>query len=267
MSFLTDLTEKLIEPLRLPEAQAITNLDDPMATILHGKIIRRKRFLSGIYKDFYKQLERGLGTVGRGATLVELGSGGGFIKDVIPSVVTSDILQVPNVDVRFSGEQMPFRDESVDAFLMINVFHHIKEPREFLRELDRSLKPRGRILMIEPANTAWGRFVTTHFHHEDFDPTADWKIEGDGPLSQANGALPWIVFRRDREIFERGFPKLRVTAFEPQMPFKYLLSGGLSMRQLLPGACYGLVDGIEWLLRPFNRWIGMFYYVALHKGQ
>jgi SAM-dependent methyltransferase len=262
---MSSLTEKLIESLRLPESRAITNLDDPMATILHGQIIRRKRFLFEVYRDFYKRLENGLGAVDRGSRVVELGSGGGFIKEVMPSVVTSDILQVPHVDVRFSAERMPFGDRSVDAFLMINVFHHIKQPLEFLRELDRSLKPRGRILMIEPSNTVWGRFITTNFHHEDFDPTAGWKIEGDGPLSQANGALPWIVFSRDREIFEREFPTLRITAFEPHMPLKYLISGGLSVRQLLPSACYPLVDSLERVLRPFNRWFGMFYYVALSK--
>jgi SAM-dependent methyltransferase len=263
MSF---LTEMVVGALKLPEARAITDLDDPMATILHGQIIRRKPFLFQLYTEFYRRLEAGLGALGRDSTVVELGSGGGFIKSVIPSVVTSDILQVPDVDLRFSVERMPFGDESVDAFLMINVFHHVKEPRAFLRELDRTLRPRGRILMIEPSNTVWGRFISSHFHHEDFDPTSDWKIEGEGPLSQANGALPWIVFSRDRAIFEREFPHLRITAVEPHTPLKYLVSGGLSIRQLLPGPCYRLVDGLERVLRPFNRWLGMFYYVALSKG-
>ena len=263
MSF---LMEMVVGALKLPESRAITNLDDPIATILHGQIIRRKPFLFRLYEEFYRRLETGLGAVGHDSTVVELGSGGGFIKQVIPTVVTSDILQVPDVDLRFSAERMPFAEESVDAFLMINVFHHVKEPRAFLRELDRTLRPRGRILMIEPSNTAWGRFVSTHFHHEDFDPTSGWRIEGQGPLSQANGALPWIVFSRDRAIFEREFPRLRITAVEPHTPLKYLISGGLSIRQLMPGSCYRLVDGLEWVLRPFNRWLGMFYYVALSKS-
>jgi len=263
---LSFFTEKIVGSLRLPESRAITNLDDPMATILHGQIIRRKRFLFRVYRDFYTRLANGLEAVGRGSTVVELGSGGGSIKDVIPAAVTSDILDVPDVDVRFSAERMPFGAESVDAFLMINVFHHVKEPRAFLHELERSLKPRGRILMIEPANTVWGRFVSTRFHHEEFDATAGWRIEGDGPLSQANGALPWIVFSRDRPIFEREFPNLAITRFEPHTPLKYLVSGGLSIRQLLPGACYPVVDGLERMLRPCNRWLGMFYYVALSKG-
>jgi SAM-dependent methyltransferase len=261
--FLNDL---VLGALRLPESRGLTNLDDPAATILHGRIIRRKPFLFRLYREFYRRLRSGLGVVGHGSTVIELGSGGGFIKDVIPSAVTSDILPVPDVDLRFSVERMPFGDASVDAFLMINVFHHVKEPRAFLEELDRALKPHGKVLMIEPANTVWGRFVSSRFHHEDFDTAAGWRIDGDGPLSQANGALPWIVFRRDRALFQREFPGLRIAAIEPHTPFKYLISGGLSFRQLLPGGCYRLVDGVERLLRPFNRWLGMFYYVALSKG-
>jgi SAM-dependent methyltransferase len=263
MSFLTDI---VVGALKLPEARAITNLDDPRATILHGRIIRRKPFLFRLYTEFYRRLEKGLGVIGHDSTLVELGSGGGFFKDIVPSVVTSDILMVPDVDLHFSVERMPFGDESIDAFLMINVFHHVKEPKQFLRELDRTLKPGGRILMIEPSNTVWGRFISSHFHHEGFDPTSGWKIGGQGPLSEANGALPWIVFSRDRAVFEREFPRLRITAFEPHTPLKYLVSGGLSIRQLLPGFCYWLVDGFERMLQPFNRWLGMFYYVALSKG-
>lgn len=257
--------DTLVGSLRLPEARLIADLDDPRTTILHGRIIRRKPFLFRLYTEFYARLAQGLAGASSVAKVVELGSGGGFIKEVLPGVVTSDILQVPGVDVRFSAEHMPFGDASIDAFLMINVFHHVKDARAFLRELDRSLKPRGRIVMIEPANTAWGRFISTRFHHEDFDPAAGWHIEGDGPLSRANGALPWIVFDRDREKFEREFPGLRLTTFDPHTPLKYLVSGGLTIRQLLPGICYRLVAGVEWLLRPFNGWLGMFYDVALTK--
>ena len=259
------LKDRLIDALRLPESRTITDLDDPSATVVHAQIIRRKKFLSEVYRDFYGRLKNALGPIGAGAVIVELGSGGGFIKEVIPSVITSDVLSVPNVDLRFSGQRMPFGDTSVDAFLMFDVFHHIKDPRGFLRELDRTLKPGGRILMIEPSNTVWGRFINTNFHHEAFDPSSGWEIDGEGPMSHANGALPWIVFSRDRALFEREFPSLRLATLEPHTPFKYLLSGGVSLQQLLPNALYPAVHGLEWLLSPLNRWLGMFYFVAIRK--
>jgi hypothetical protein len=46
---------------------------------------------------------------------IELGSGSGFIKDVIPSVITSEILEIPSVDMIVSAMEMPFEDQSVDA--------------------------------------------------------------------------------------------------------------------------------------------------------
>ena len=39
------------------------------------------------------------------------------------------------------------------------------------------------------------RVIYGALHHEPFRPdAADWKISGKGPLSAANGALPWILF-------------------------------------------------------------------------
>ena len=75
------------------------------------------------------------------------------------------------------------------------------------------------------------KWVYLHLHHEQFEPNAeDWIIESFGPLSGANGALPWIIFNRDRKIFTNKYPKLKILNIKPIMPISYLLSGGISMR-------------------------------------
>src|SRR5262245_20385096 len=51
----------------------------------------------------------------------------------------------------------------------------------------------------------------------------------------ANGALAWIVFVRDREKFGRSRPELRIVRYQPIMPLRYWLSGGLRRWNLLPG--------------------------------
>ena len=38
---------------------------------------------------------------------IELGSGGGFLKEVINDVITSDVLELPDVDKVFFGEKIP----------------------------------------------------------------------------------------------------------------------------------------------------------------
>jgi SAM-dependent methyltransferase len=253
----------ILRYLRLPELSG-KNLDDPGTTERHARIIKQKSFLRKIYVDCYKQYQDAL-AITPGGIYVELGSGGGFVKDIIPNVITSDILSLSNIDIRFSAQNMPFRDESVDAFFMFNVFHHIKDPSHILRELNRCLRPGGKIVMIEPANTLWGRFVWQHFHHEVFDPSAGWAVEGEGPLSSGNGAIPWIIFCRDREEFERRFPSLPINRIRYQMSLRYLISGGVSMRSLLPSIFYPVIKGIEFLLSPFNRWIGMFFAIEIEK--
>jgi len=255
---------KLIELLKLPEAKEINNLDDPSTTLLHGEIIQKKVFLKKLYIDFYNQFKNGV-TETEGKVLVELGSGGGFIKDVIDNVITSDIIELPNADKVFSATDMPFEDKSVDAFFMFNVLHHITDPRGFFREALRCLKPSGKILMIEPSNTWWSRFIYKNFHHELFDPGAGWELEDKGPLSHGNGAMPWIIFTRDREIFEKEFPNLKIKRTYIHTPFRYVLSGGVSLRQLVPSFSYPIVKGFEKLLSGFNNYLGMFETIELEK--
>jgi SAM-dependent methyltransferase len=51
-----------------------------------------------------------------------------------------------------SGEALPFADETLDALLYFNSFHHLPRPAmaPALREAVRVLKPAGRLIVIEP---------------------------------------------------------------------------------------------------------------------
>ena len=258
---------KIIERFKLPETRCIKDLDDPATTLLHAEIIQKKPFLRKLYVDFYKQLEKVVSNPEE-KVLVELGSGAGFIKEVISNAITSDILELPNVDRVFSALEMPFEKASVDAFFMFDVLHHITDPRAFFREALRCLKIGGRIVMIEPANTLWSRFIYKNFHHELFDSQAKWELDSlqeTGPLSHGNGALPWIIFSRDRRIFENEFPSLRIVRMRNHTPLRYLLSGGLTLRKLVPSFTYPAVKAIEYALSPVNNLLGMFQTIELEK--
>jgi len=250
----------------MPQARGIKDLDDPAATMLHAEIIRQKVFLRKLYTDFYRQLITAVPDF-ENKVVVELGSGGGFIKDVMANVITSDILELSNVDKVFSAIDMPFKQASVDAFFMIDVLHHITDPRRFFTEALRCLKVGGKIVMIEPANTCWSRFIYKNFHHELFDTHAKWELTAgtQGPLSQGNGALPWIIFKRDRQIFEKEFPALSIVSMRNHTPLRYLLSGGLTLRQLVPSFAYPAVKAIEYVLSPVNNLVGMFVTIELEK--
>ncbi len=239
------------------------DLDDPNRTALHGELIKSKPFLRKIYQKWYSELmeQRGRSP----GKQVEIGSGGGFLKEVLPEVITSDIMPVPGCDMVFSAEQMPFADGEVSTIMMVNVFHHIRRPTGFLEEAFRVLAPGGRIVMIEPANTAFSRLIYTRFHHEDFDTRAGWTIKGTGPLSDSNQALPWIIFERDRHKFETDFPGLRIEKIRYHTPFLYLVSGGLSYRSLLPGWAFGAIAGLERLLAGLNGRLALFQTITISK--
>ncbi len=255
---------KILEWLKLAETRDVKDLDDPATTLLHGEIVQRKRFLKELYIDFYKEFKESVSEP-EGKVLVELGSGGGFIKEVISNAITSDILELGNVDKVFSASDMPFEESSVDAFFMIDVLHHITEPRAFFAEALRCLRVGGKIVMIEPANTLFGRFIYKNFHHELFDPEGGWVLDDVGPLSHGNGAMPWIIFSRDREKFKSEFRSLKIVGMRNHTPFRYLLSGGLQLRQLVPSFSYPIVKAIEYVLFPANDLLGMFQTIELEK--
>ena len=215
--------------------------------MLHAEIVQKKLFLKRVYIDFYQTFKQTISEPEK-KVLVEVGSGGGFIKDIIPNVITSDVLELTSVDMVFSATNMPFENSTIDAFFMVNVLHHITNPRLFFAEALRCLRVSGKIVMIEPANTWWSRFIYKNFHHELFDPQAGWELEKFSPPSSANGAIPWVIFSRDREVFEKEFSSLRIVAIHNHTPIRYLLSGGLTLHQLVPSFSYPLIKVIEYAL-------------------
>jgi SAM-dependent methyltransferase len=241
------------------------DLDSPERTIFHQKIIKEKLFLKKLYDEWYKvftdikpQLPEG--------KWVELGSGGGFLKEVEPMVICSDVLDLPTNDLTFSALEMPFRDNEISAVFMIDTFHHIPDSKQFLNEINRVLKKDGLLVMIEPANSLWGRFIYKNFHHEPFDPDGDWKIPASGPLSGANGALPWIVFKRDISIFEANFPNLKLLEFQYHTPFRYLVSGGVSFKQLAPDFTYSFFKLFDKFLTAVSSQLSMFVTIKIRKN-
>ena len=237
------------------------DLDDPRTTALRRRIIESKPFLRRIYVDWYRTLAADIPT-GDGRVL-ELGSGAGFFREVVPDAICSEIFACPGIDLVLDGQRMPLADASLRAIVMTDVFHHLPRAREFFKEATRVVRPGGVIAMIEPWVSGWSKRIYQRLHHEPFRPDADaWEFPSSGPLSGANGALPWIVFQRDRESFAREFPLWEVARVDPMMPLRYLLSGGVSMRSLMPSMLYRPVAGVEKVLGPGAA---MFAHIVLRR--
>jgi SAM-dependent methyltransferase len=241
-------------------------VDDPCTTELRRRIVREKPFLQQIYRDWYADILTHLPPLEGG--ILELGSGPGFLGELIPELITSEVFWCSGIKVVMDARRLPFAKGTLRAIVMTDVLHHVPSPESFLAEAERTLLPGGRIVMIEPWVTLWSKVVYSRFHSEPFRPDAsDWGFPPIGPLSGANGAMPWLIFHRDRSRFEREFPCLSVLAVKPMMPFRYLASGGVSTRSLMPSWSYGFWRGVERFLNPVMSRIAMFALIVVERAK
>lgn len=240
------------------------DLDNPEATLAHRAIILQKPYLKRLYNDWYRIFIQKSKEIKNGKYL-EIGSGGGFLKDIFPEVITSDILSLPNLDLVFSAEDLPFKENELAIIMMLNVFHHIPKPFLFLKEAERTLSKGGKIIMIEPANSLLSRFIYKRFHHEPFDEDAGREISSGNPLSNSNQALPFIYFERDLELFKKEFTQLTINSITYHSPFSYIISGGVSRSAMLPFFMYNFIKGLEFLFSPLSKQIGLFCTIEVEK--
>ena len=240
------------------------DIDAPGTTALRQRIIREKGLLHQIYVEWYDAIAATIPT-GDGS-VVELGTGGGFMRERLPDLVTSERFLCPGIRVVLDGMRLPFTSQSLRGLVMTNVLHHVPDARMFLTEATRCVRPGGVVSMIEPWVTPWSHLVYTRLHHEPFDPSAaSWTVPPNGPLSGANGALPWIMFERDRRQFEREFADWQIARVAPMMPFAYLLSGGVAYRGPIPGWSYRPLRGLERALGRWQERLAMFALLVLRR--
>lgn len=264
MTARTTLIRRIKEAMAEPRTRGL-DIDDPRTTALRQSVVAEKRFLRRIYDEWYEAIVGDV-PVGSGAVL-EIGSGAGFLSLRIPGLITSEMFVSPGVKVVLDCQSLPFANASLRAIVMTDVLHHVSDARRFLRDAARCVRRGGAIVMIEPWVTSWSRVVYRHFHHEPFEPRArEWEFPHRGPLSSANGALPWIILERDLDVFRRDFPEWHLKRKQLLMPFRYLLSGGLSQRSLVPAFTFGFWRAFEALLKPAMARLAMFAHIALERA-
>ncbi|MBW8011334.1 MAG: class I SAM-dependent methyltransferase [Chloroflexi bacterium] len=240
------------------------DLDSPETSKLRIKIIQDKKFLKKIYLEWYQHL---LANIPEGTgNILELGSGGGFIQDLASEIITSDIFLLPGLSLVFDAQKMPFKEGAFKSIVMVDVLHHIPDVVLFFREALRSSTRNATITMIEPWVSRWSKWVYPNLHHETFDTqTPQWNFSEKGPLSRANSALPWIIFARDRSKFETLFPDWEIERTVSYMPLRYLISGGVSLRSIMPGWSFDFWRIIERLLKKIFPSVSMFAIIQLKR--
>jgi SAM-dependent methyltransferase len=244
----------------------MTDLDSPQRIHDIQRIIGEKASLKHFYAKIYRGYARALALCPGQGIALELGSGGGFAKEVLPDLVTSDIIAYPGTDMVVDATALPFADGSLRFICMTNVFHHIPDAALFLGEAQRCLMPGGRLLITDQHLGLISRPILRHLHHEPCDPVAkQWRFATTGPLSGANGALPWLVFVRDRARLAQLFPQLELCGYRPHTPLGYWLCGGLKRWNLLPRRAIRTADLLDRLLLRVSPELGSFTDIELVK--
>jgi ubiquinone/menaquinone biosynthesis C-methylase UbiE len=176
-----------------------------------------------IYAPFARKIVQSLATMEKGATIVDLGTGPGFLAielhmlwpqaRIIGVDPSSEMLRIakknadeagmPDFEARLGvAEETSLPSNSADLVVSQYSFHEWRDPQKGLEEVLRILKPRG-TLILNDFNRAWlsswKRNLLSLFHHLDmfeftFEQVADLlaaagfdKIQG-----QCKG-LQWFV--------------------------------------------------------------------------
>lgn len=255
--------------LALPET-ADLDVDGANRLAVHAAVLRGKPMLAAVFRECHELMlaadRRAFGDTP--GLRVELGAGVAPISGTFPEVLATDVVPGPGLDRVIDAQDMDLPDGSVRALYGQNCFHHLPDPLRFLTEAERVVAPGGGVVLIEPyygpvASVVFKRL----FASEEFDKAMPgWRSEASGPMQGANQALSYIVFVRDRARFERELPNLELVETFPLGNYvRYLLSGGLNFRQLVPGFTEPALRALESTLRPLRNVLALHHMVVLRR--
>jgi SAM-dependent methyltransferase len=216
----------------------------------HRELWQNKPELREIYHTYYTMIKN---DCVEGHTL-EIGGGSGNFKGYFPSIIATDIVALPWLDIISDAQVLPFRNASIANIVMIDVLHHIENPTAFFREVERILKPGGRMILLEPAITPVSRIVLHFFHPEPIDmgqnPLNKYPADSEREPFDANQAVPTLLFFRYRSSLLEIIPSFRIVELKYHDLFVYPLSGGFRSWCLVPNSLLRPLCWFEQRLMP-----------------
>jgi SAM-dependent methyltransferase len=228
----------------------------------------RKPLLRILYGDFYRLIAKNLSNL-PDSRPVELGSGLGNIKEIIPDCLRTDLFPNPWIDRIENAYQLSFADETVSDLILTDVFHHLKYPGSALQEFHRVLLKGGRVIMLEPYVSVLGLLIYGAFHTEPiaFTQRIEWSApQGWSPedvdyyAAQGNATRVFMRNRFRSELKQwHKIETIRLSALA------YAASGGYSGPQLYPKSILLLIKGLEKILDFFPFFFATRLLVILEK--
>jgi len=206
--------------------------------------------------------------------VLEVGSGTSPLKQFLPNVVTSDVLELDYLDLVFDCHEIDkfdgIRDESFDVITLTNVLHHLKSPIMFLNRAANKLKPGGKVIATEPFFSLLSTPIFKYLHHEpvDFGISEPELKTVRGPLASANIALPWLIFFRRRDWADKVSENYDVANCSVRFfsALSYMATGGISHKMPIPAWLYRAFFPMDlFLSRCFPRLCASFFTIVLSR--
>ncbi len=228
----------------------------------HRDVWNRKPILRRIYKRWYAAIKA---EALPGKTL-EVGGGGGHLKEHWPEIISSDIVHAPWLDFQADCLALPFRDATFDNVVGVDIIHHLFNPDTAMKEIARVLRPGGRAIFFEPYVSLFSGWVRGRFHHEKQDLARDVIYGADKRPEEANLAIPTRLFVRNRRRFSSRFANLGIRRVVLSDMLAYPLTRGFGAPNLLPEAIIALIDRLEPWFSPLAGLLGFKMLVVLEKS-
>jgi SAM-dependent methyltransferase len=262
----------MVDKLRYKELDNI-DIDSDALITFHRNVLLNKKIIGNVFKEFYTECynlsKKYSLTNDKDGAKIEIGSGSSLFKHYFPDITSTDIKTHKHNDMSLDAQNMINIDNnSIETFYAINCFHHFPNPKLFFNELNRTLKSGGTCIVVEPYFGMLSSFLYKRmFETESFDKNQkDWNYISNGPMMGANQALSYIVFFRDLEIFLSKNPNLEIVHTTILNNYlRYLFSGGLNFKQLVPSWLEKPIKFIEFILKPIRKLFALHHIIVIRK--
>ena len=230
-------------------------------------IFHRKINLQTVTRDMQQEMLNASNTGLSSHTLkIELGAGVLPMKINFPEVVATDIVPASHLDGILDATAMDMSDGTVDVLFLQNTFHHIPDPMAFFTECERVLKRGGRVVILDPYFNKLSRFIYPKlFKTETYNLQGAWNDASGHEMVGANQALSHIIFARDVLVFQKLLPNFEIVNANPlPQGLRYLLTGGLNFKQLIPNSFFPLIKSLEGF-NLIEKYLSIHWMVVLEK--
>jgi len=193
--------------------------------------------LRHVYGDFYQEIRNRM----LPGPSLELGSGIGKSREFLPGIVTSDLTQTSYVDRVCSAYEICLPSTGQwSNIIAVDVLHHLCRPMDFFASATKALAPGGRIILLEPAATFFGKAFYKTFHAEPIKPD---RIKPpfefppdlrDGTFANMGMAFSLFCIHKKETTKLLNARQMRITETVFRDILAYPMTGGYSGLQLAP---------------------------------